>query len=126
MSNRADVPFENTRDARWGGPDGLGPNPRICPKCDAATLWKQPGPPWIVRCPGCGWEHEPAAESAFEKLRAKFKTVAAMYHDAYCNWQVKADYQRRTFDGCRWEGWGDTLDEAVEAVLDADAANEHK
>lgn len=48
-----------------------------------------------------------------ERLAENCNTVGVFWHDAYAKWQVKLDPQRRTFDDCRFEGWGDTLDEAV-------------
>lgn len=55
--------------------------------------------------------------SGFEELARQFNTVGALWHDAYCQWQVVADGPRRTFDDCRIVGWGDTLDEAVTDLL---------
>jgi hypothetical protein len=49
-------------------------------------------------------------------LANRFNTVAAMYHDAYAQWQVKLDPTRRTFDDCRFTGWGWTLEEACDAA----------
>jgi len=60
--------------------------------------------------------------SALEKLTERFNTVAAMYHDAYARWEVRADTQRRTWTDCRWEGWGETLDEAVSALVRSEHA----
>jgi len=51
--------------------------------------------------------------SLFESLRDKYNTVGAFYHDAYAEWEVVADPQRRMFEDCRLAGWGETLDEAV-------------
>lgn len=50
------------------------------------------------------------------RLAERFNTVGAFWHDAYAQWQVVADSQRRTFEDCRLVGWGDTLAEAVAAV----------
>ena len=43
----------------------------------------------------------------------KWTTRACFYHDAYCQWQVKLDCCRNVFESCKWEGWGDTLPEAI-------------
>lgn len=55
--------------------------------------------------------------TGLEGLTERFNTVGAFWHDAYCQWQVVADGQRRTFEDCRLDGWGDSLDEAVADVV---------
>lgn len=51
-----------------------------------------------------------------ESLARRFNTVGAFWHDAYAEWQVVVDWQRRTFEDCRYVGWGDTLSEAIAQI----------
>lgn len=55
----------------------------------------------------------PPLRPDLEDLERRFNTVGAFWHDAYAQWQVVADWQRRTFDDCRLVGWGSTLDDAI-------------
>jgi hypothetical protein len=60
-----------------------------------------------------------------EELEKRFNTVGALWHDAYAQWQVVVDSQRRTFEDCRYVGWGDSLSDACADVLrDVVIANE--
>lgn len=56
---------------------------------------------------------------SLDQLRKRFNTVGALWDDATASWIVVADQRRSTFDGCRWRGIANTLDEAVAALLAA-------
>lgn len=73
-----------------------------------------------VRVKDFKYAHAMQRQPSLEDLAENhFNTVTAFYHDAYAEWQVKLDGQRRTFDDCRYEGWGATLAEAIaEAMAD--------
>jgi hypothetical protein len=64
--------------------------------------------------------------SNLEKLSLRYKTVSVFYHDAYSEWQIKASYVRCVHDDCRYEGWGDTLNEAIKNLLQDELTKDSK
>lgn len=51
--------------------------------------------------------------AAFTITKKTCNTWAMFWHDAYAQWQVKCDHQRRTAEDCRYEGRGHELSLAI-------------
>jgi hypothetical protein len=55
-------------------------------------------------------DHEIIAHDDMPGIRQS--SIYIIWHDAYGEWQVLTDNLRQTQEGCRFEGWGDTIPEA--------------